>query len=248
VARVKQGSGSGDGVAATPPAGTRASRARASNATVGAPPTDGDSPANPEVLGNVPTPLEDGEDDNSDLDESELPPTAELVDASELDGDPNQRMPDYARPGAKAVDASPAPRATPAPHATPAPRATPSGRSSGTPVRQSFAGKYVALARLNLDDGTVIAPDAEVHLDDAAAQHFLKHKVVRSVGRRAPQRGVRDLPAGQNFGGRYRALARLRHDDDARSTPPGAEVALTDAEARHYLASGVVEPISGYAL
>jgi hypothetical protein len=178
--------------------------------------------------------LEDDEDDNSDLDESELSPESYVEDAAQLDGDPNQRMPDSARPGNKAVDASPPARA-----------ALPARQQA---KQQSFAGKYIALARLNREDGSVVAPNDEVHLDDAEARHFFGHKVVQAVGRRAANQGVKDLPSGQDFGGSYKALARLKHDDETRSTLPGETVVLTDAEARHYLASGVVESASGFEL
>lgn len=45
----------------------------------------------------------------------------------------------------------------------------------------------------------------------------------------------------RNLGGMYRCIARVRHG--GKKHYPGTELNLTDAEARHYLEGGAVEPL-----
>jgi len=220
--RVRQGSGSGEGAAATPTPGTRVRQPRAeATAERGAQP-------------NAPTAEAAAEMELEVLGSSPLP----------VENDPHEELDFTEPPPMPPRSANPEPLmaldASPRSHKPAAPKLP--------PKQQNFAGRYTTLARLRLDDGTIVAPNSEVQLNDTDARYYLAHKVVKAIAVRPERGGLKDLPADQDFSGRYRALARLKHDDDTKTTQPGEVVVLTDIEARHYLASGVVESDTGLQL
>lgn len=175
----------------------------------------------PFVIGSVPTPPSD-EEAQVELDTSPLDETPAVRRQ-------NPNMPAWANAGQLAAE-QPAP----------------------APVQlapeQDFSGSYVALARLNFDDGRDAVPHGVVvELTDAEARHFLKSKVVRSTAEHAANGSLEQLPAHQNFAGAYYAIGRLNLESGER-VDPGKRVVLSDAEARHFLKSGVIKSATGYQL